>query len=158
MSNPVRRSPVPASACGLAHAAELIGDRWILLILRELFYGVSRFDDLAADLGVSRAVLTERLAQLVTLGLIERTPYREPGQRARHAYALTDASRALAPALLALFEWGCAQAGLERAMRLQDCETGAELRLALIDAHGQVVPWARVTTAIGVARDPASGG
>lgn len=101
-----RTAPVDLTDCPMARAANLLGDRWVLLILREAFYGVTRFDDMRADMGVSRAVLSERLSRLVQTGILTRKDYREPGQRARAAYVLTQKGRALAPVLIALSQWG----------------------------------------------------
>lgn len=92
--------------CAVTRAAALVGDAWTLVLLRDLFNGIRRFDDLAAHLGVARNVLTRRLAALVDGGVATREPYREPGSRVRHEYRLTDAGRDLLPVLLALKAWG----------------------------------------------------
>ncbi len=149
MSNPesvARRktAPVPADQCGLVYASALMGDRWSLLILREAFYGVTRFDDLQADLGAPRQALADRLTRLVAAGVLARRAYREPGQRARHDYVLTDSGRALAPAFVALMQWGEAQAGLAPALMLIDAETGAPVSPAFVDAESRLVPASRV--------------
>ncbi len=90
--------------CALARALELVGERWTLLIVRDAFYGVRRFSDFAARLDIPRAVLSDRLAGLVTAGLLARTPdCRRPG---RDLYELTDDGQALWPALHALASWG----------------------------------------------------
>lgn len=90
--------------CSLARALELIGDWWSPLIIRDLFLGIARFDDLAEDLGISRNLLTRRLKALVADGIVERTAYqlRPP----RYEYRLTEAGRDLWPAMLAVTEWG----------------------------------------------------
>ena len=98
--------PLPLEDCRLARAVEAVGDRWTLLILREAFYGVRRFDSMQHDLEIPRTVLSGRLARLVKLGLIRRQSYREKGQRARHEYRLTKKGRDLYPALVALMQWG----------------------------------------------------
>ncbi len=90
--------------CSLARSLELIGDWWNPLILRDLYLGVSRYDDLAEDLGVSRNLLTTRLAALVVGGLVERRPYQH--NPVRYDYLLTEAGRELAPVLMALTAWG----------------------------------------------------
>lgn len=66
----IRRSPVAACDCNMARGFELIGDRWTLLILRSALYGVRRFDDFQADLGIARSVLSNRLAELVETGIM----------------------------------------------------------------------------------------
>ena len=90
--------------CSLARSLEVVGDWWSPLILRDLFLGVDRFDDLIADLGISRNLLTDRLATLTAGGVVAREPYQE--RPARYRYVLTDAGRQLVPILAALTAWG----------------------------------------------------
>lgn len=135
-----RRALVPKEDCPLALAAEILGDRWTLLILREAFYGVQRYDDMRADLGAPRSMLTDRLGKLVERGLMTRRPYREPGSRTRDAYVLTEAGRALALTLLALTQWGEAHVLQGPApVEIFETATGRPLRVELVDEDGQVV-------------------
>lgn len=90
--------------CSLARALSAVGDRWTLLILRDAFLKVRRFDDFEASLKISRRMLTERLQALVAEGVLERRPYRE--RPPRHEYRLTEKGLALYPVLLALLHWG----------------------------------------------------
>jgi DNA-binding HxlR family transcriptional regulator len=90
------------SPCPIGRASRLLGDRWVLLILREAFLGVDRFDGFITRLGISRAALTSRLGWLVEAGLLARTPPDAP--RAR--YTLTPAGQALAPTMDELRAWG----------------------------------------------------
>ena len=90
--------------CSIARTLEVIGDRWTLLILRDAFRGVRRFDELCTDLGMSRAVLTERLKRLVDAGVLTRVPYQE--RPVRHEYRLTPMGVELSPMLVALMRWG----------------------------------------------------
>ena len=90
------------SPCPLDRASRVIGDRWVLLILREAFLGVERFDQFLEHLPISRATLTARLGLMVDAGLLDRVP---PSAK-RAAYQLTDAGRALAPAYAAIRDWG----------------------------------------------------
>jgi DNA-binding HxlR family transcriptional regulator len=92
--------------CSIAGTLEALGDEWSVLVLRELFFGVRRFNEIQHDLGISRSVLTERLARLVDAGVVKVVPYREPGQRERHEYRLTRAGVGLLPAMIALMHWG----------------------------------------------------
>jgi len=93
--------------CSIGRTLDFVGDRWSLLILREAsFYGVTRFEHLRTRLGISKAVLTERLDGLVAHGILDRVPYQQPGERARHEYRLTPAGADLFPVLVALLEWG----------------------------------------------------
>lgn len=90
--------------CSVAQALEVIGEWWTLLILRDAFLGITRFDDFATRLGISRNVLTARLDTLVGHDVLTRVPYDEA--RGRYDYRLTDKGRALFPVLTALREWG----------------------------------------------------
>lgn len=92
--------------CGVSRALSVLGEKWTLLVLREAFYGVRRFDDFARALGCGRAVLSDRLRTLAEAGVLERAEYREPDQRPRTEYRLTDMGRDLYPVLLALSQWG----------------------------------------------------
>jgi len=92
--------------CPIGLAVGLIGDRWSLLVLRELAFGVDRFDAVQEHLGISRRTLTERLDALVDAEIVRRVPYRDPGQRTRHRYQLTAAGDEVLPLLIALGAWG----------------------------------------------------
>jgi DNA-binding HxlR family transcriptional regulator len=164
MSNPDsqdtirRRAPVPRSDCALAQAADEIGDRWSLLILREAFFGVMRYDDMREDLGIPRSVLTDRLARLVDRGLLEKTPYREAGTRRRFGYSLTDKGRDLALTFIALTQWSDAHVlGEPGPIEIVDEETGQGLKVALIDPEGRVVPQGRAVAKVRPRERPAPG-
>jgi DNA-binding HxlR family transcriptional regulator len=90
--------------CSITDALGIVGDRYALLIIRELRYGLTRFQDIAASTGAPRDVLTSRLRKLEARGVIERRCYSE--HPPRYEYLLTDAGRELRPILLALKEWG----------------------------------------------------
>lgn len=122
----------------MARAAEILGDRWTLLILREAFYGVQRYDDMLADLGAPRAMLTNRLSKLVDQGLMARRPYKEPGSRVRHAYALTAKGRDTALVLIAMMHWGEKHLlGAPAPVMIADAQTGAELHAGMISQSGR---------------------
>lgn len=95
-----------SARCSVARTAALVGDAWTVLVLRDLFNGIRRFDDLAGHLRIARNVLVRRLTALVDAGLVDRVPYREPGRRERHEYRLTPAGRDLRPVILAMLEYG----------------------------------------------------
>ncbi len=104
---PTREDTVlPRSECGMARAADLIGDRWTLLVVREALYGVTRFDAMQADLGAPRSVLSARLKHLCETGIMTKRPYKKPGERQRHQYVLTSKGVELALPLMALMQWG----------------------------------------------------
>ncbi len=128
-------------ACSVARTLEVLGDRWTVLVLRDVFNGIYRFDDLQRHLGVARDVLARRLTALVEDGVLERVPYREPGKRTRYEYRLTAAGRDLRPVLLSLFEWGDRhRTGAEGPpMLVKHEECGAPVHLALECADGHPV-------------------
>jgi DNA-binding HxlR family transcriptional regulator len=90
--------------CSIARALEIVGERWTLLIIRDVVHGIHRFDELQESLGVARNVLTDRLNRLVDEGVLERVPYRE--RPTRHEYRLTAKGRDLNLALSGLRQWG----------------------------------------------------
>lgn len=91
-------------ACSVARTLDVVGDKWTLLILRDAFYGVRRFDDFARDLGIARNVLTSRLTGLVAHGVLERRRYE--ARPPRHEYVLTEKGRALFPVVMTMMHWG----------------------------------------------------
>jgi DNA-binding HxlR family transcriptional regulator len=90
--------------CSIARALELVGERWTLLIIRDAFLGVRRFDEFQSSLGVAPNILTDRLNRLVGEGIMERTAYSE--RPPRFEYRLTEKGRELAVPVLALMQWG----------------------------------------------------
>lgn len=90
--------------CSIASTLQVIGDRWTLLILRDAFRGVRRFDDFASDLGIARNLLTDRLTKLVEHGILAKVPYQE--RPVRYEYRLTAKGLDLSPALVAFMHWG----------------------------------------------------
>jgi DNA-binding HxlR family transcriptional regulator len=100
------RSGWKADRCTIAKALDVVSTRSALLIMREAFYGTTRFDDFAERVGISEPVAASRLRELVDEGLLEREDYREPGQRTRQQYRLTPKGADLFPVLVALMEWG----------------------------------------------------
>jgi len=90
--------------CSIARTAHVVGEWWTPLILRDLFAGLSRFEDLRRDLGVASNVLADRLATLVEHGIVERRAYQDAP--ARYEYVLTSKGRDLFPILMTLILWG----------------------------------------------------
>jgi DNA-binding HxlR family transcriptional regulator len=110
---------------GIETVAAIVGDRWSMLIVRDVFRGIRRFDALHEDLGVSRPVLAGRLKRLVEAGILERRRYQE--HPPRDDYVLTPAGLELSPALVALIRWGDRWfGGTERTAVLVHAECGNE--------------------------------
>jgi len=99
--------------CSIARTLEVVGEKWTFLVLREVFRGVRRFDDIRAVTGAPRQVLADRLAALVDQGILRREPYREPGRRERQEYRLTDKGLDLYPVLVSLLKWGNKYGGFD---------------------------------------------
>jgi DNA-binding HxlR family transcriptional regulator len=96
--------PLAVRRCSLAAALDVLGERWSLLALREIGYGVHRFARIAGYTGASRDILADRLRKLEAAGIIERRQYSE--HPPRHEYHVTEAGRELLPITLALSDWG----------------------------------------------------
>jgi DNA-binding HxlR family transcriptional regulator len=131
------RSGWKATRCSLARALEIVSTRSAFLLLREAFYGTERFDDFAGRVGISDPVAAARLKELVANGLLVREPYREPGQRTRYAYRLSEMGADLFPALAALMQWGDRWLSEDDGpvqMRHRDC--GAIVHTELRCEHG----------------------
>jgi DNA-binding HxlR family transcriptional regulator len=95
-----------AGHCPIEKAMGVVGSRSAMLIMREAFYGTSRFDDFVQRVEMAPATASTHLRALTDAGLLERQPYREPGGRTRDEYALTSAGTDLMPVVFGLFEWG----------------------------------------------------
>lgn len=132
-------SPVPLGQCGMADTASLLGDKWMLLILREVSYGVTRFDDLKRELEMSSATLSNRAARLVEIGMLEKREYRVDGSRPRAQYLLTEMGSDFGKVLWAMMEWGDTHLRKGRSpIELINPQSGLSLRLALVDDQGAV--------------------
>ena len=94
------------SNCSIARTLEIVGEKWTLLILREVWYGSSRFGDFERVLGCPRNLLAERLRMLVEEGILSIETYKEPGSRSRPKYVITPMGMDLVPAVMGLMRWG----------------------------------------------------
>jgi DNA-binding HxlR family transcriptional regulator len=101
----MRAVEIAEQRCSIARPAALLGDRWTLVILRQAFNGVKRFEDFQESLGISRSLLSERLGRLVEAGVLRREPYKD-SVRTRDRYRLTQMGLDLYPVLMALRQWG----------------------------------------------------
>jgi DNA-binding HxlR family transcriptional regulator len=100
----MQRTSFADMSCSIARTLDVAGEWWTPLVLRSVYLGVNRFDDLQRDLGLSRKVLADRLDTLVGHGVLERRPYQE--RPLRHEYVLTEKGLELVQAILALVAWG----------------------------------------------------
>ncbi|WUO42647.1 helix-turn-helix transcriptional regulator [Streptomyces sp. NBC_00285] len=94
------------SNCSIARTLEIVGEKWTILILREVWYGSSRFSDFERVLGCPRNLLAARLRMLVEEGILATETYREPGSRSRPMYVITSKGMDLVPAVMGLLQWG----------------------------------------------------
>jgi DNA-binding HxlR family transcriptional regulator len=95
-----------ADACSAAKVLDLLSTKTIFLVVRECFYGTTRFEDFVDRVGASAPAISRALKQLESAGIVTRLPYQEPGHRARDEYKLTAAGEDLLPVFLALVQWG----------------------------------------------------
>src|SRR5262249_36262173 len=128
----MRAADLAEQNCSVARPAAVLGDRWILVIPRQAFSGMKRFEDFQSSLGISRSLLSDRLGRLVDAGILRREPYKDEG-RTRDRYRLTEMGPHLYPVLVALRQGGgryLAGEGPPVRIRHRDCggEPTIELR------------------------------
>jgi len=131
--------------CSIGRALSVLGEKWTMLVLRDVFNGVRRFEDMHERIGAPRQVLSHRLGRLVDEGLLRRVPYREQGQRQRNEYRLTEKGLDLYPALVALLRWGdrwlVDMDGPSVTLHHKDC--GAQIDVTVRCAEGHELASAR---------------
>ncbi|MBJ9426092.1 helix-turn-helix transcriptional regulator [Acinetobacter seifertii] len=130
----------PVDVCGIFKITEILNDRWSILLLREAFYGVTKFNDFLENTGISKQVLTDRLKHLVQLEIFELSIYKEVGVRERKEYLLTKKGKSLNIVLLAMLESGgnFIEEGKD-VVKVFDKSTDEELKLKLVDSSNQVI-------------------
>jgi DNA-binding HxlR family transcriptional regulator len=125
--------------CSIGRVLDIVGEKWTFQVLREVFLGVRRFEDIHSHGGIPRQVLSKRLASLVEAGLLRKVPYREDGARERHEYRLTEQGLELRTPLIALMAWGDRYLADERGPSLQvvhrDCGAPVELTMSCSAGH-----------------------
>jgi DNA-binding HxlR family transcriptional regulator len=126
--------------CSIEKTMSVLGTKSAMLIMREAYYGTTRFDDFAHRVGITKAAAAARLAELVDLGLLSRQPYREPGQRTRDEYVLTEAGVDFMPVVWAMFEWGRRHLPGRSRLRLTHLNCGADASVEIRCAAGHPVP------------------
>jgi len=118
----------PGQVCSTARTLEVVGERWSMLIIRDVFAGIRRYEDLQHSLGIARNILQTRLMWLVDEGVLERRPY--AGKR--HEYVLTKKGRDLWPILMTMTTWGdryYSEGGVPRIFRHKECRGRIDTRL-----------------------------
>ncbi|KWX67805.1 helix-turn-helix domain-containing protein [Mycobacterium sp. NAZ190054] len=122
----MRTDPWSGDSCPIARAMAVIGQRWSVLIIREAFLGRTRFSEFKGQLGIASDVLSARLAELVSAGVLETVKYREPGDRARKRYELTQSGRDLIVVLGAIGQWGYKHADRSKGTPYQFVDSDGE--------------------------------
>jgi DNA-binding HxlR family transcriptional regulator len=129
--------------CSVARALEVLGDRWTLLVLRDAFSRIRRFEDFQRNLGVARNVLTDRLNRLVDEGILKRVPYHE--RPVRFEYRLTEKGRELWPVMMTLMQWGdryyTEPAGPPVIVRHRDCGGEVTTHLSCAKCGAELTPY-----------------
>ncbi len=150
----MRYTDLSDAECAIAQALGVVGGWWTLLVVRDVAGGVRRFDELQAELGLSRKVLAERLAFLVEQGVLDKRPYRS--RPPRYEYHLTTAGQGLVPVLVALQDWGSrfvlGDGSLTATGRPRSMETRRVRRLV-----GARIPSLMLAASSGKRRDPVAG-
>lgn len=126
--------------CPIEKTMMVVGTKSAMLIMREAYYGTTRFDDFARRVGITKAATSARLTELVELGLLERRPYQEPGQRSREEYVLTEAGIDFMPVVWSLFEWGRHHLPGRDRLRLTHKDCGADATVEIRCTEGHLVP------------------
>jgi DNA-binding HxlR family transcriptional regulator len=126
--------------CRIERSLDVIGTRSAMLVIRELFYGGNRFEELARRTGLSEAVVAGRLKQLLADGIVDRRPYREAGKRTRDEYVLTERGRALFPIVVAFVQWGeTLRDDHKTGVQLVHRDCGSPLSVAIVCENGHDV-------------------
>ena len=126
----MRAAELAEENCSIARPAALLGDRWTLVILRQAFSGIKRYEDFQSTLGISRSLLSDRLAKLVDAGILRREPYKD-AIRTRDRYRLTEKGLDLYPVLMALREWGDRYMFEEGPLKVRHRDCGGEPTIQL---------------------------
>lgn len=144
----MQRTHFDEMSCSVAQTINLIGEWWTPLILRDVFYGVRRFDAICKHLGISRKVLTQRLNRLVETDILMRVPYQHNPER--FEYRLTERGRELFPVIVALMAWGDKWLAEEPPITLIDRETQQPVAPQLIDINsGKPIQYGSVVATLG---------
>jgi len=125
--------------CTVGRAMAVLGERWTFVVLREVFNGVRRFEEMREHTDIPRQVLTNRLALLLDEDILRRVPYQDPGSRVRYEYRLTEKGFDLYPVLVAVLNWGDKYLADPEGSPVQivhrACETPVQVQLSCSDGH-----------------------
>ncbi|MDT0469081.1 winged helix-turn-helix transcriptional regulator [Streptomyces gibsoniae] len=131
-----------APACSIERSLQVLGERWVFLVLREIFADKHKFAEIQSSLGIAPNLLSDRLKLLVEAGVLRTRTYQEPGSRHRQSYHLTPAGQELQLVLAALQQWGDRhrpRPSGPSALR-QSCSTGQAVRVGFVDDDGRELP------------------
>lgn len=139
----IEPSALDRNLCPVMKSVSTIGDKWILMILRECFLGFKKFDDFHENLGISKSVLSRKLDKMIDKGLLYKKQYRIEGQRSRFEYRLTGMGWDLIKVVIALMEWGnehLVERG-KKTLKIVERDTNHNTMLQLISEAGDRTDW-----------------
>ena len=140
MSNIIPDHRFSVDVCGIFKIAEILNDSWTILLLREAFYGVTKFNDFLENTGISKQILSNRLKHLIQLEIFELSIYKEVGVRERKEYLLTQKGKSLNIVLLAMLESGSNFIETDKdAVKVFKKNSDDQLKLKLVDSSNQVI-------------------
>ncbi|MEQ1067786.1 helix-turn-helix domain-containing protein [Acinetobacter sp. XH1741] len=129
-----------ADVCGIFKITEILNDKWTILLLREAFYGVTKFNDFLENTGISKQILSNRLKHLIQLEIFELSIYKEVGVRERKEYLLTKKGKSLNIVLLAMLESGSNFIEADKdVVKVFKKNSDDQLKLKLVDSSNQII-------------------
>lgn len=140
MSNIIPDQRFSVDVCGIFKIAEILNDSWTILLLREAFYGVTKFNDFLENTGISKQILSNRLKHLIQLEIFELSIYKEMGVRERKEYLLTKKGKSLNIVLLAMLESGSNFIEADKdVVKVFKKNSDDQLKLKLVDSSNQII-------------------
>jgi len=140
MSNIIPDHRFSVDVCGIFKIAEILNDSWTILLLREAFYGVTKFNDFLENTGISKQILSNRLKHLIQLEIFELSIYKEVGVRERKEYLLTKKGKSLNIVLLAMLESGSNFIEADKdVVKVFKKNSDDQLKLKLVDSSNQII-------------------
>lgn len=141
--------------CPIVSAIGEIGDKWILLILRESFIGARRFDEFQENLKVSKSVLANKLNKMLELSLLQKVSYKNPGERTRYEYQLTRKGKDLGKVVISLLNWGntyLVEKGQETIV-IADAKEQKPVSLEMVNSKGEKLRFRDTAIKVGRLKD-----